>query len=144
MRTALTAASEWLASADPDPGRAQLWMSQTRIVMLPLGSLFDAVRVPTDVGKRIVETGIEGPVVRDPRGSVDYFLVPPGTSATWETPEGVADVTCLGPATWLTVPSLPVTAPPGAYWIQAPDGSGLLVAPERLAGALARAVGGQG
>lgn len=143
MHATLAAASEWLASADPDPGRAQLWMSQTRIVMLPLGSLFDAVRVPTAVGEVVVEAGIEGPVVRDPRGSADYFLVPPGTSATWVTPDGVTDVTCLGTATWLTVPSLPVTAPPGAHWIQAPDGSGLLVAPERLADALARAGGGR-
>lgn len=143
MNATLAAASEWLASADPDPGRAQLWMSQTRIVMLPLGSLFDAVRVPTAVGESIVDAGLEGPVVRDPRGSVDYFLVPPGTAGIWVTPKGVADVTCLGTATWLTVPSLPVTTPPGAHWIQAPDGSGQLVDPERLADALARVAGGR-
>jgi hypothetical protein len=138
MHTAtLTAASEWLASADPDPSRAHRWMTQTNIVMLPLGKLFDAVRVPTEKGQVALDAGIGGPVVCSPEDDVHYFLVPPGTDTTWAH---TTEIMCWGDGTYLMVPSLLVTTPPNVHWVQAPDGTGTLVEPEGLAASLAGAV----
>jgi hypothetical protein len=133
MPATLTAASEWLASADPDPTRAHRWMSQTTIVMLPLGRLFDAVRVPSQKGAAVVAGGIPGPVVCSPEDDVHYFLVPPGTAEEWDH---TTEIMCWGDGTYLMVPSLLVTVPPTVHWTQAPDGAGLLVNPQTLALAL--------
>jgi hypothetical protein len=137
MSTLMPAASAWLAEADPDPGRASRWLSSTTIVVLPTGTLFDAVKVPLHTGRLVHEAGIEGPVISDPMGQVLYFLVPPGTSRTWKAG---GDIVCRGTGTFLTVPVPEVTAPPGPHWLQPPTEHGRLVDPGRLA-ELLRTVG---
>ncbi|MDJ0460568.1 hypothetical protein [Streptomyces sp. H27-C3] len=126
------AASAWLASADPDPTRARLWISQTSIVLLPLGRTFDAIKVPEHPAREAMATGIDGPVIRDPGGRVRYFLIPPGSAAGWSTP----GTERLGDTSYLTVPAPAVMYPPGPHWVQPPDGSGTLVDPAALAALL--------
>ncbi|MGW6460421.1 hypothetical protein ACWF94_31615 [Streptomyces sp. NPDC055078] len=125
----------WLAQADPDPERAKRWLSSTRIVLLPIGRTWDAVKAPRIHGLAAVESGIDGPVISDPAGQTVFFLVPPGTSATWD----LADTTCLGDACWLSVLVPAITAPPGPHWLQPPDGCGTLVTPDTLWAALTAA-----
>lgn len=127
--------SAWLAQADPDRDHAERWLSKARIVLLPLGRAWDAVKVPRRQGLAAVEMGIEGPVIYDPAGQSVFFLVAPGTYVTWQL-EGTS---CLGDACWLSTPVPEVTHPPGPHWLQPPDGSGQLVEAGTLRAALAAA-----
>jgi hypothetical protein len=138
MTDTLSAARAWLAAADPDASRAQLWLTQTSIVLLPLGRVFDAVRVDGPIAQPAIAAGIRGPVIADPRGDAVYFLVPPGGWGAW--PVALRGIEYLGVATYLTVPSPSITAPPGVHWVQPPDGTGDLVDPEELTRALVGAV----
>lgn len=132
--TELPAVSQWLATADPAPDRAALWLSHTGIVVLPLGRLFDAVKVSTDTGHEILAAGLDGPVICDPHPQAVYFLVPPGTAAEWPNDSTSA---CLGDTAYLTIPVPARVTPPGPYWMQAPDGRGHLVEADALAELLA-------
>ena len=104
-------------------------------MLLPLGRVWDAVKVPRRQGLAVVESGIEGPVIYDPAGQFVFFLVPPGTYVMWQL-EGTS---CLGDACWLSTPVPEVTHPPGPHWLQPPDGSGKLVDAEALRSALVTA-----
>lgn len=109
-----TAIRQWLASAHPSPatGHAQ-WDSDTQIALLPLGRLFDAVRLPEDLVHRVAGLSDpvtvnawlgwslnSGPVIHDPGGRRYYALVPPGTAPHWRAPAAA----CLGTNTYLGVP----------------------------------------
>lgn len=124
-----TAAAEWLAAADPDPEHARAWLGSATIVMLPLGSLFEAVKVEDTHADAL---GVPGPIIRDGGGRCRFYLVPVGTRATWD----VDGIECLGDTCYLTVPVPARTAGPGPFWEQAPDGTGTLVDPVALAAAL--------
>ncbi|MFD3517690.1 hypothetical protein [Streptomyces sp. NPDC058657] len=137
MSTPVSAATAWLAAADPDPDHAARWLGSTTIVVLPTGRSFDAVKVPEHVGRRVQKAGVDGPVISDPAGQTMFFLVPPGTASRWE-PTG--DAVCLGLNSYLTVPVPEVTAAPGPHWIQPPAEEGQLVDPALLADLL-RTVG---
>lgn len=124
--------AEWLAKADPDPEHAKRWLSSARILLLPLGRLWDVVKVPRLRGLAAVEMGVDGPVIHDPAGQAVFFLVPVGTAIVWD----VDGTVCLGDACYLATPVPVVKTPPGPHWLQAPDGSGQLVDPETLRDAL--------
>ncbi|MER5973003.1 hypothetical protein ABT112_25280 [Streptomyces sp. NPDC002055] len=128
------AARRWLAAADPDPVHADRWWDTMQVALLPVGQKWDAVRLGADDGIRITQRDdITGPVIHDSYGRIAYVLVPRGTSATWQ----VDGTECFGELCYLAVPAPERTEPPGPYWLQAPDGSGLLTDPATLAAALA-------
>lgn len=131
----LAAAAEWLVAADPDPDHARVWLSSTNIIMLPLGRQFEAVKVPERLGESVLAQGVDGPVIRDGGGRCYFFLVPVGTRERW----AVDGTECLGDTCYLTIPVPARTYPPGPFWSQQPDGSGLLVDPVLLLDALSAA-----
>lgn len=109
----------------------------SRIKVSPVGRTFDVVKVPSSLGRLVVEAGIEGPVISEPAGLAYFFLVPVGTSDTW--PIAAAGVQCLGDTSYVAVPVREVVVPPGPHWLQCPvdlerrvDRHGL-VDPARLA-----------
>ncbi|MBC2902506.1 hypothetical protein [Streptomyces cupreus] len=104
----------WLASAHASPAAVRRgWDTTARLALVPLGRLFDAVRVPAAVAhqafashdqsvvaRRLARHLHGGPVIHDPAGRRYYALVPPGTSQEWRAPA----VQCLGEGTYLGVP----------------------------------------
>ncbi|MEV0277295.1 hypothetical protein AB0I22_13050 [Streptomyces sp. NPDC050610] len=114
-------ARAWLAEADPDEAHAHRWLTQTTIIMLPIGYKWAIIRAPETAGRAAIAAGITGPVICD--HGICYFLVPRSTPHTW-TP--VRAVECLGDACWLTVPAPTRAAPPGPHWLIPPDGTGVL------------------
>lgn len=54
-----------------------------------------------------------GPVIESPEESRLYWLVPPGTSAQWQSH---AYASCLGQPHEIVLPPLPHDEPPGVYW----------------------------
>ena len=123
------AAAHWLLSAHPEPSKAlQEWLSDDGLVLLPLGTLFSAVRIPAHlvhaaagsedpavVDEFLTEDLFEKPVICDPRGSRYYALVLAGTARTWRDPRA----TCLGRGSYLVVPrpdSVHPTTHESPYW----------------------------
>ncbi|MEU6918405.1 hypothetical protein [Streptomyces olindensis] len=104
----------WLASAHPSPDTARSeWGSAARLALIPLGSLFEAVRLPEQIvhcaagsdessvlSERLAQHLGGGPVIHAPAFRRYYALVPPGTAQAWLAP--VAE--CLGEGTYLGVP----------------------------------------
>lgn len=123
------AVEAWLASAHACPHAPRReWSSPARLALIPLGRLFDAVRIPapvahdafashdlTVVGRRMARH-LRGPVIHDPAGRRYYALVPPGTADAWRAPAAA----CLGEGTYLGVPRADLTElNPGtlcSYW----------------------------
>ncbi|WP_225859715.1 hypothetical protein [Streptomyces albicerus] len=109
------AAGHWLLSAHPTPGPArEAWSKPSGIVVLPLGTLFSAVRIPNDVVHSAAGSGESsavdafladclsgGPVIRDPTGCRYYALVPASTQHS-----SIPGADCLGRGTYLGVPRL--------------------------------------
>ncbi|MFD6421693.1 hypothetical protein [Streptomyces sp. NPDC060198] len=124
-----TPAGAWLARADPDHEHADRWLKSAGVVLLPLGRFWSAVRCDGYDGLAAA-AAVSGPIVHDPVGQVVYFLVP--TSTEWPDLPGSQ---LLGDTCWLAVPAPDRLEPPGVHWLQAPDGSGLLVDPAALAAA---------
>ncbi|MGI5426747.1 hypothetical protein [Streptomyces sp. CA-179760] len=104
----------WLASAHPSPDTARgEWSGAAKLAVIPLGRVFEAVRLPERVVHRAVASAdrdtvsdrlarcLSGaPVIHDPGFRRFYALVPPGTAQMWCAP--VAE--CLGEGTYLGVP----------------------------------------
>ncbi|MEV0639137.1 hypothetical protein AB0I77_30220 [Streptomyces sp. NPDC050619] len=121
----------WLASAHPSPVTARSeWGSAARLALIPLGSRFEAVRLPEGivhgaagsdalsiVSDRLAQYLCGGPVIHDPGFRRYYALVPPGTAQAWLAP--VAE--CLGEDTYLGVPRADRTEPDeqtlASYWV---------------------------
>lgn len=125
MSSTIEAAAVWLAAADPDPAHAARWIGASRIILLPLGRRWSAVKVDGHDGLAAA-AAVSGPSIHDPAGQCVFFLVPPRT--VWD----VAGTECLGENCWLTVPTPTVTEPPGPHWLFPPDGSGQLVNADEL------------
>lgn len=131
------AAEHWLLStlSRDRRARARLEWREQGVAMLPLGTLFSAIRIPAAVvlasgrchshtdANQFLATVLDGPVICDPRGHRYYALVPASTPRTWHEVVDdcqVADVDVLGRGTLLGVPPLdrtefePVAA--ASYW----------------------------
>ncbi|MEC4016131.1 bifunctional DNA primase/polymerase [Streptomyces sp. H27-D2] len=121
------AARTWLAKADPDREHARTWFANAGVALLPVGRIWDAVRIDGQLATRILQAGIDGPVIQD-HGSY-YYLVPLGTATTWT----VAGTACLGDSCYIAVPTPSRISGQAVHWMQPPDGSGALVDPARLA-----------
>ncbi|WAZ20141.1 hypothetical protein STRCI_001240 [Streptomyces cinnabarinus] len=124
------AVEAWLAAAHPLPSAVHgEWDSDARLALLPLGKLFDAVRIPEHLIHAIAEASSPAivsnwlgwifngrPVIHDPQGRRYYALVPPGTAKDWRAPAA----SCLGDGTYLGVPRTDLTvleeAASVSYW----------------------------
>ncbi|MCF3101408.1 hypothetical protein IPZ58_07420 [Streptomyces roseoverticillatus] len=135
---AVNAARSWISESDPDSHHADLWLRNARIVVLPVGHKWCAVKVPSGPGTAAVRAGLNGPAILEPRRFV-YFPVPLGTDESWLVP----GTDCLGEGNFLGVPGPTFTCGPGVYWLTRPTGSpsgslsGALVDPDELRAALA-------
>ncbi|MEV6809831.1 hypothetical protein [Streptomyces sp. NPDC051132] len=124
----------WLAGAHSTTGQVRLEWAMHRLAMLPLRPELGAVRIPGDTVHAAVGTDdrekvaatvrdqLHGPVIFDVRtllGPTYWALVRHRTGTPWP---GAADTPLLGPGTYLGVPDLGITAPPGAYWVVQPHG----------------------
>ncbi|MFD5238036.1 hypothetical protein [Streptomyces tendae] len=115
------AAEHWLLSTVRDPSGARREWRQHGIALLPLGTLFSAVRLPQrlvvavtggagpsdEVDAFLDEALGGGPVICDPRGHRYYALVPASMPTTWHQAADdwrVMEVDCLGRDTFLGVP----------------------------------------
>ncbi|MET9757683.1 hypothetical protein ABZ016_01280 [Streptomyces sp. NPDC006372] len=131
------ATEHWMLSAlaASSRARAQLEWEQNGVAILPLGTLFSAVRVPkrlvvalaatTEVSQldSFLRDALDsGPVICDPRHERYYALVPAVMPTTWHQAVDewrAMDVDCLGRSSYLGVPRLDaVEGTPGlaSYW----------------------------
>lgn len=149
------ATTHWLLATLPATGRDRArteWQEQG-IALLPLGTLFSAVRLPAalilaaghlnapgpEVDAMLHEV-LDGPVICDPRGRRYYALVPASVPRTWRQAADdwrIADVDVLGRDTLLGVPRVDRdrdSAQPGAsYWAVPMSSAGALCRPLAVA-----------
>lgn len=151
------ATEHWLLSAHPSPVRARQEWTDHRVALLPLGTLFSAVRIPqslvlavvgraphAEVDAFLAEALDDGPVICDPRGHRYYALVPGSMPAKWSAAAEdwlELGVGCLGRGAYLGVPRLDVEElDPEAwmsYWSVPIPSAGELCAPLAVARLLA-------
>lgn len=102
------------------------WMPpENTISVVPAGRWWDAIVVPQQRGLDVLEvidheTGhVTGPVVWDQNSTSPrlYFLVPLGTTATWQM-EGTQ---ALGAGCFVGLPGWTTLEPPGLFWLCPPD-----------------------
>jgi hypothetical protein len=148
------AAEHWLLATLPAPSRdrARLEWQQHDVALLPLGTLFSAVRIP---GRLVValtgsteapkldqfmrEALASGPVICDPHFHRYYALVPASTPRRWHhslTGWRALDVDCLGHGSYLGVPKADAvewTLPRAAYWSVPMDSPAELCSPVKVA-----------
>ncbi|MCF3132478.1 hypothetical protein [Streptomyces olivochromogenes] len=148
------AAQHWLLSTLPEFGRdrARMEWQEHGITMLPLGTLFAAVRLPgplvqaaaasttpADVDHVLGEALQGGPVICDRYRSRYYALVPASVPRKWQ--QAVKDwqaghVAVFGQGTYLGVPRLDADTErpdPESYWSVPMDSPATLCAPLHVA-----------
>lgn len=126
-----TLSANWLLPAEGVP-------LHRRTVLLPCGTLFDAVRTPDSLGMPVLDRLLAepddadqlGPVLWDQRGGLLYWLVSPG--ATDDYPDGAR---LLGPGAWISVPPPYGEATRDAKWLHLPE-QRIVTGPAWLASAL--------
>lgn len=115
--------------------------------MLPCGSLFAAVRIPSDViqaaagsedqdlvDQFLAEALMGGPVICDRYAALHYALVPASTAQRWDVPETI----CLGKGAELGVPRPGVAAADKTrvYWSVPMGSAGELCSPAAVSQAV--------
>ncbi|MFD7899634.1 DUF6415 family natural product biosynthesis protein [Streptomyces sp. NPDC059743] len=94
-----------------DTERAEPWTPPrgTTVEMVPAGRFWDAVRVRSHIGERVIQRlgANSGAVIEDWKGAVFYWLVPPGTTDAWTLPASL--VLPLSVATFVAVPPVSYT-----------------------------------
>lgn len=151
------AIEHWLLSAAPARDRARREWQEAGMAMLPLGTLFSAVRIPEKLVAAIVGRASHeevdafladalegGPVICDPRQRRYYALVPGSMPTKWTAAavEWTAlGVECQGHGWYLGVPPVDaVDLHPGtwaSYWSVPMPSPGELCAPLAVARLLA-------
>ncbi|WP_328335752.1 MULTISPECIES: hypothetical protein [unclassified Streptomyces] len=103
------------------------------------GQRWDAVRVPRFIGLQALNhlVGQEGAIVMDPGNRRVYFLVPPGTTRSWNLPQ----TTALGETSHVVLPADDKEIPPGPYWLVSPRRGRLCTSTEALHNALRTVLG---
>ncbi|KMS77715.1 hypothetical protein ACH49_19715 [Streptomyces leeuwenhoekii] len=153
------AAEHWLLSAHPQPAHARAEWQANGVVLLPLGTLFSAIRIPgrlvqavaastkpEDIDAVLDEVLDRGPVICDPRGPRYYALVPASVPRTWAPAVDdwkVADVDCLDRGTYLGVPRLDAVQPrsgTATYWSVPMPSAGVVCSPLKVARLIAAGV----
>ncbi|MBW5423329.1 hypothetical protein GKQ77_17450 [Streptomyces sp. BG9H] len=114
------------------------------VALMPLGQRFEAARLPerlvlaamctTDPQQLTTLLGraLNGPVIYDnlAMGGTYYALMQPRADRAWAH-QAVAP--CLGAGSYLGVPRIGRTGPPGTYWVVPPRFEGDLCEPETVA-----------
>lgn len=140
--------------------RARREWQEPGVALLPLGTLFSAVRLPERlvhalarvyeprmVGEFLAAALDDGPVICDPRGRRFYALVPASMPARWRK---AADewragfgVDCLGRDSYLGVPKVDAVALDpqtwASYWAVSMSSAGMLCDPLAVARLIAAA-----
>lgn len=158
------ATEHWLLSTLSDAGRdrAREEWDKIRVTLLPLGTLFSAVRIPEHVVHAVAFTDDtcmvneflaaaldDGPVIHDPDGHRFYALVPASMPKRWHEAVDVwrddLGVECLGRDTYLGVPNVHDTEldtdTDASYWAVSMSSAAMLcesLAVARLIAAAAR------
>ena len=148
------ASEHWMLSTLPAPNRdrARREWRQNKVTLLPLGSLFSAVRIPgalvaglagtaqaAELDDFLRETLDGGPVICDPHFLRYYALVPASMPRTWHQALDdwrTVDVDCLGRGSCLGVPRLDAVEwrqPRASYWSVPMDSAAMLCSPPAVA-----------
>lgn len=126
------------------PGHAFWEWKGSGVALLPLGSRFDAVRLPEALVQAAVGATapqeaaarlariVVGPVIYDGRtlGGSYYALTKPSRARAWQHQDSAPR---LSSGTYLGVPGLDRTGPPGTYWLVRPRFEGDLCEPAAVA-----------
>ncbi|CAM5717756.1 hypothetical protein [Streptomyces fumanus] len=154
------AIEQWLLSTHPSPRHARAEWIRHGVLVLPLGSLFSAIRVPgrliqalaasTDPGDvdAFLADALDGaPVICDMQGPRYYLLVPASVPRTWHDAADDwrrDDVECLGLNAYLGVPHPSAARFPergiASYWSVPMASAGELCAPLAVARLIAAGV----
>ena len=148
------ASEHWLLATLPASHRSrarQEWL-QHEVTLLPLGSLFSAVRIPGALVAALArsteperldeflrETLDGGPVICDPHFLRYYALVPASMPRTWHQALDdwrTQDVDCLGRGSCLGVPrpdAVEWARPRATYWSVPMDSPAMLCSPAEVA-----------
>jgi hypothetical protein len=107
------------------------------IELVAVGCSWDAVRVQSSIGLRVVERlgGDSGAVIEDRFGSLLYWLVRPGAADAWELPQPFVEI--RGVTSYLAVPPVHRVQGPGVRWAVPLTAECYLTDPELLHAALA-------
>jgi hypothetical protein len=111
--------ADWLAGSHDHPEQVRAQWRERGIALVPLGGVFDAVRLPEPVVLAALltdgdgcahlddalEETLRGPVVHDGHGRNYYAIVPPGVREWRHSAHGVE---CLGSGTHFGVPAVGV------------------------------------
>ncbi|WP_240812570.1 hypothetical protein [Streptomyces sp. DASNCL29] len=100
-----TRAAQWTPPNGPDPEA------------LPAGRWWDAVRAPAAIGERTLAfLGTESGAVIQDRCDTLYWLITPGSAASWKLRQVTVLTANEGVATYLGVPPAHRLSRPGSYW----------------------------
>jgi len=153
------AAEQWLLSTLPEPRKGREQWQTTGVAVLPLGTLFSAVRLPGRLvlavagAHRLPSATIDtflndalrgAPAICDPRHQRYYVLLPASVPVSWANATDdwrSADVDVLGRGTILGVPDLERTQPRplDSYWSVPMESAAMLGAPLTVARFIAAA-----
>ncbi|MFD7990723.1 hypothetical protein [Streptomyces mexicanus] len=152
------AVEHWLLSTHPRPRQARAEWAQHGVALLPLGTLFSAVRIPGPLVQAIaattdpqeldafLEDALDGgPVISDPGGNRYYALVPASVPRTWRAAVDdwrTQDVDVLGRGSYLGVPRVDAVEyrPLGTYWSVPMPSAAVLCPPLTVARLIAAGV----
>ncbi|MEU1132383.1 hypothetical protein ABZ383_21395 [Streptomyces sp. NPDC005900] len=136
----LSAAFKWLSHAQQESRQAHREWADTGVALLPLGQRFDAARLPAqlllasvgtydplEIAERLTRF-LNGPVLFDGRlmGGTYYALMRPSPGQPWKHQ---AAAPRLSTGTYLGVPKIGRTKPPGTHWVVPPRFPGDLCEP---------------
>lgn len=141
MTTIPDPGAAWLMSASSVPGGilSEWAASPDGLARIPVGRLFDVVRVSQALGHHVVERlqcarRHLGPVLQVQPNGVLEFLVPPGTAGEW-----TGELTVAGGRGSVLLAPMPGRTRLGRTWLYPPDGTGRLTDPGYLRVALDQA-----
>ena len=149
------AVEHWLLSTVPGgANRARMEWQKHAVTMLPLGTLFSAVRLPGDLVLAAAHSGWNplvldaffdevldgGPVICDLQQRRYYALVPAGMPVKWQTAAeewSSLGVECMGRGWVIGVPRVDITEPDAdvypSYWSVPMPSPAMLCAPLHVA-----------
>ncbi|WP_447037597.1 hypothetical protein [Streptomyces sp. DSM 118878] len=142
--------SNWLAHTQGNPAHAWDEWEANGVALLPLGRRFDTVRIPEALVHAalgataprevaaLLAQHLGGPVIYDGRtmGGTYYALMRPRLARGWKHQE---QAPLLSDGTFLGVPRLDRTEPPGTHWVVPPAFEGDLCSPRWVAAFIAAA-----
>jgi hypothetical protein len=130
---------EWLARAADDPQQARNEWAKQGVTLLRCGRSFGVVRIPGHLMRAVMggddfttdelRFHLGGPVIHDRAEGPFWVLIQNHAGLVWDEGE---DVPSLDRGTYLSVPNLSRTAPPGPHWVVLPRFDGDVCRPETV------------